>query len=259
MNIISKPVLTLWGFAGSSTTNRIRIALAVKGIPYQMEWVDLSKNECRTEQYRLTKNAMAQIPLLEVSQAGTDDKGTSSILLKQSVAILEYLEEAYPNTKPLLPKDPIQRAQVREVVEIINSFIQPLQNKLIVETVAEMDAKTAALLPKVFHAHAGGTLTSPNDDGSRTNELVWPQRFIHKGFIAIERILTDPSHGQPQGKYCFGDSITLADCALIPQVMGAKKYRVPLDDFPRICEIYNNVVALEAIQEHLKDTLSTVK
>jgi glutathione S-transferase len=247
---LSKAAITLWGFPGSSTTNRIRIALAVKGIPYEMHTVDLSKDEPRSEEYKSTKNLMAQIPLLEIN-SGTHP----TITLTQSVAILEYLEEAYPDTPKLLPNDPIQRAQVREVVEIINSFIQPLQNKLIVETVAKTNERLAAALPIIFTTNLDGTKCEASSD---TSTLMWPQKWIHKGFTAIEHILTSGNKEVPQGKYCFGDSITLADCSLIPQVIGAKKYQVNLASFPRICKVYNNVIALDSVKEQLSDVLTTV-
>jgi glutathione S-transferase len=247
---LSKAAITLWGFSGSSTTNRIRIALAVKGIPYEMHMVDLSKDETRSEEYKSTKNPMAQIPLLEINN-GTNP----TVTLKQSVAILEYLEEEYPDTPKLLPNDPIQRAQVREVVEIINSFIQPLQNKLIVETVAKTDEQLAAALPIIFATHLDGTKREASSDPS---SLMWPQKWIHKGFTAIEHILTRSNNEVPRGKYCFGDSITLADCSLIPQVIGAKKYQVNLASFPRICNVYNNVIALDSVKEQLSDVLTTV-
>jgi maleylacetoacetate isomerase len=247
---LSKAAITLWGFSGSSTTNRIRIALAVKGIPYEMHTVDLSQDEPRSEEYKSTKNRMAQIPLLEINN-GTNP----TVTLAQAVAILEYLEEAYPDTLKLLPNDPIQRAQVREVVEIINSFIQPLQNKLIVETVARTNEQLAAALPIIFATHLDGTKCEASSDASR---LMWPQKWIHMGFTAIEHILTSGNNEVPRGKYCFGDFITLADCSLIPQVIGAKKYQVNLARFPRICKVYNNVIALDSVKEQLSDVLTTL-
>jgi maleylacetoacetate isomerase len=171
--------------------------------------------------------------------------------LKQSVAILEYLEEAeaFKETTKLLPEDPVERAQVREVVEIVNSFIQPLQNKLIVEEVAKLDPEFAESLKQAVNAHAGEKVRKEEGEPD-----FWPQRFIHRGFTALERILEK----QP-GPYCFGSKPTLADCVLIPQVIGAKKYKVNLSLYPRICGIYKEVTSLETVKEGLAEVLSTVE
>ena len=100
--------LTLFGFHGSSTTNRIRMALGIKGIPYNFQVVDEgAANEQRSEEWTETMNALSQIPVLKVEQDG------SSVVLRQSVAVNEYLEEAYPDTPKLLPDDPVARAKVR--------------------------------------------------------------------------------------------------------------------------------------------------
>lgn len=102
---------------------------------------------------------------------------------------MNYLEEAYPET-PLLPSDLVKRAQVRAFVDIIASGIQPLQNTKVV----------------VF-------VENDKCDGNQ-----WGRHWITLGFEAVEKILSSTS-----GKYCFGDTITLADCVLVPQVLNAKK------------------------------------
>jgi len=171
--------LTLLGAPGSSSTNRLRIALAVKGLPYKFEKVDMGTNESRSEEYRQTMNRLGQIPILQVG----------AIKLRQTVAQLEFLEEVYPQP-PLLPEDPIERARVREIVEIVNSFIQPMQNKLTVEKIAEMDSELAEWLPRAVKAHV-------NPDGGSGHEedevapILWPHWWIIKGFDSIEGLIDD--------------------------------------------------------------------
>jgi len=223
--------LTLFGFPPSSSTNRLRIALAVKGIPYTFHKVDLGSGEQRTHEYHKTRNRLEQVPLLQVGE---------DTLLRQSVAILEYLEDAYPDKPKLLPDDPIERARVREVVEIVNSYIQPMQNKLTVEKVAEMDKKLAEWLSK-----AG---TQDKDEEKTT---VWPQWWIMRGLEAIENLVDGPP-----AKFCFGNQVTLADCALGPQMMGAKKQGVDLEPYPKIRKIYDNLFALDEIKKGMSDVLS---
>jgi maleylacetoacetate isomerase len=211
---MGKAALTLWGHPASSTTNRIRIALAIKKIPYVFKVIDLMADQQKSDEWVETKNMLQQIPVLQVGDEEDNDNnnGGSPILLRQSIAILEYLEEAYPESLPrLLPEDPIARARVREIAEIVNSFIQPMQNKLTVEKVAEMDPELAEWLPKAFRAHLDG------DKHVGEGELnYWPHWWMRRGFTAIEGLIADDAI------YCCGDSLTLADCALIPQVIGGR-------------------------------------
>lgn len=186
-------------------------------------------------------NILGQIHILQISQ---------DVKLRQSVAILEYLEEAYPSLPPLLPTHPLERARVRQVMEIVNSYIQPMQNKLTVEKIAEMDPELAEWSPKAVKAHVDGT---KHDDQQQVAPVLWPHWWIIKGFESIEGLIDkEPS------QYCFGNQVTLADCALVPQVIGAKKYQVDMTPYPNICRVYDNVASLEAVQEGLDDVLATV-
>jgi maleylpyruvate isomerase len=232
--------LTLFGAPGSSTTNRLRIALALKGIDYNFVSINIGDNECRSPEYLKTMNTLGQIPILQVNH---------DVKLRQSVAILEYLEEAYPSLPPLLPTHPLERARVRQVVEIVNSYIQPMQNKLTVEKIAEMDPALAEWLPQAVKAHVHGT----KHKEPQVAPVLWPHWWIIKGFESIEGLIDkEPS------QYCFGNQLTLADCALVPQVIGAKKYQVDMTPYPNICRVYDNVSSLEAVREGLGDVLSTV-
>jgi glutathione S-transferase len=236
----SAGALTLFGFPGSSTTNRLRLALTIKGIPFTFHKVDLGSGEQRTHEYHNTRNRLEQVPLLQL------EDGT---LLRQSVAILEYLEEAYPGKPKLLPDDPVDRSRVREVVEIVNSYIQPMQNKLTVEKVAELDDHLATWLPKAITAHTKGG----GHDREEDTPTLWPQWWIMRGLEAIESLVDDPP-----SKFCFGNQVTLADCALGPQVIGAKKYGVNLEPYPKIRRIYDNLFTLEEVTEGMTDVLSSI-
>lgn len=231
--------LKLFGFPGSSTANRVRIALAIKKIPYEFVLVDFKGGEHLTAEYAKTKNPINQIPILEL------DDGT---LLRQSLPIIEYLEEAYPSSPSLLPlaQDPVARARVREVAEIFNSFIQPLQNKIVVEKVATLDPEFAKWLPLAVKAHLEGAKHE-----SDTVPDFWPQQWICKGFSAVEKLLDN------EGPYCFGDTVTLADCCVVPQVIGAKLYQIPVEEmYPKVWRVFQAVTALESVKEGLHDILS---
>ena len=226
--------LTLFGFHGSSTTNRIRIAMAIKGIPYKFQYVDNgAANEQRSSEWTQTKNKLSQIPVLQVDlEYDSSSETLETVLLRQSVAIMEYLEDAYPETKRLLPEDPIQRAKNREIVEIVNSYIQPMQNKLTVEKIAAMEPTLAAWLPVAIKAHIDGGIHGSTEEET---PILWPHEWIMKGFAAIESLI------DPSSKFCFGDEPTLADCAVTPQVIGAKKYLVDMTKYPKLLRVHDNI------------------
>jgi len=146
---------------------------------------------------------MAQVPSIIINDA----------TFTQSVAILEYLEEAYPE-KALLPKDPLKRLKVREICEIIGSGIQPLQNLSVLQKLGQDKQKE------------------------------WAVYWMLKGFKALEQILVSSS-----GKYCLGDSVTMADCCLIPQLYNARRFQVDLEAFPTILAIEKNLEVLEPFQK----------
>ncbi|CAG7820229.1 unnamed protein product [Allacma fusca] len=199
---MAKPIL--YSFSHSSCTWRVRLALNYKDIAYETRVVNLSRGETRDPEF-LKVNPAGHIPALVVNGK----------VLAQSMAILEYIEEAYPE-KPLLPKDLIQRAKVREICELIVSGIQPLQ-----------------------HRQVAGKYS---DD--KQKQLEWQDFYIHRGLTALERILTDCS-----GKYAVGDDFTLADCCLIPQVFNAEhRFKMDMSGFPRINEINKNLSELPAFK-----------
>jgi maleylacetoacetate isomerase len=188
--------LTLHGYWRSSASYRVRIALNLKQLAYQYEPVHLVKEGGKQHQAAYRRlNPSALVPTLVDEQAG--------VKLNQSLAIIEYLEECYPDTLPLLPTDPYQRAQVRTMALDIACDIQPLANLRVMQYLKN----EAAVNPMVQQA--------------------WPLHWMHIGFQAFEQRLQ-----QSAGTYCHGDQLSLADVCLVPQVYNALRIGLPLTDFP---------------------------
>ncbi len=152
------------------------------------------------------RNPLGRVPLLEV----VEDDGTT-LTLTQSLAILEYLDERFPG-KPLLPADPFSRARVRAIAEIVNSAVQPYQNLSAL-------AKITAL---------GGDANA------------WAKDWIAQGLAAIELAVDDT------GPFCVGSHATIADCCLIPQLVGARRFGVDVAGFRRLLSIETRCLAMPA-------------
>lgn len=201
--------MKLYSYFRSTSAWRVRTVLAFKGVEYEYVAVNLAPEslEQDVESYG-SVNPMRQVPTLEWSEGG------EIVRLTQSVAIVEYLEEAHPNP-PLLPADPLRRAYVRRAVEIVNSGIQPLQN-----------SKTVADVKRL-----GG-------DGAVQE---WMKSAMTRGFRALE------SHARASGgKYSVGDQPTLADVYLVPQLYNARRFGVDITPFPTLTEIDERLSALPA-------------
>ena len=201
---------TLMGYWRSSCSWRVRIALNWKGLPYETSPVHLVADggwQHRPEHRAV--NPMRQVPVLV-------DGGMA---LSQSVAILEYLEERHPEP-PLLPADPQARARVRQLTEVINSGIQPLQNLSVMQRLgAEF-----ALTPEQTRA--------------------WSRGCIARGFEALEALVE--THG---GTCCVGDAVSFADLCLVPQLYNARRFEVDLSRTPRLCAIERHLTALPAFAQ----------
>ncbi|AWB25939.1 maleylacetoacetate isomerase [Methylobacterium currus] len=186
--------MTLYGYWRSTSSYRLRIALALKGLTPEQAPVHLVRNggEHRSEAYRRI-NPQGRVPSLVL-----DD---GSVLI-QSPAIIEYLEEVYPDP-PLLPADPVARARVRAVAAIVGCDIHPLHNV--------------------------GPLNHLRRDLGQPEEAVaaWIGHWISDSFAAIEALIGEDGH-------CFGPEPGLADVYLVPQVYAARRFAVPLEPFPRI-------------------------
>jgi maleylpyruvate isomerase len=186
--------MKLYSYFRSSAAYRVRIALNLKGLPYETVPIHLIKDggHNRRPEYRAV-NPQMKVPAL------ITDTGETLI---QSLAIIEYLDETHPQP-PFLPKDPIARAKVRALAQIIACEIHPLNN-------------TA---PLRYLKNQLGQDQSAID--------AWYHHWVLEGFEALEALIKpDP--------YAWGKDVTLADICLVPQVANARRLKVPLDKFPKI-------------------------
>ncbi|MBS2028029.1 MAG: maleylacetoacetate isomerase [Deltaproteobacteria bacterium] len=205
--------MKLYGYWRSSSSWRVRIALNHKGVKWDYVAVNLIKDG--GEQYKpdyQVKNAMSQVPLLEWEEGGQTKR------LAQSMAIIEYLDETIPNPS-ILPKDPFLRAQTRMLAEIVNSGIQPLQNAAVLKKVKEL---------------AGGVEHS---------DANWAREWLERGLRGMETSVKPLA-----GKYCVGDSVTLPDFYLVPQMYSARRFKVDLAPFPTLARIDAALCALPAFK-----------
>jgi len=188
----------LYSYFRSSASYRVRIGLALKGLAYEYVAVNLVKDggEQHDDAHR-TKNPMEQVPVLEL------DDGGHKVLLTQSVAILEYLDERHP-TPPFFPKEPIARSAVRRAVEIVNSGIQPLQNLRVMQEIKTL---------------GGDSVAFARDANER-------------GLGALEAEAT-----RSTGAYLVGDQISLAEVFLVPQMFSARRLGVDVSKYPRLVQI----------------------
>jgi len=187
----------------SSAAFRVRIALALKGLPYESEVFDLRANTQRTEAYRRVN------PLLTVPAIADGD-----FTLFESMAICEYLEETHPSP-PLLPRAPADRARVRAMAQLVACDIHPLNNLRVLQ-------------------YLGREL---GIDEPRRDE--WYRHWIRVGFDALEQQLA----ARAIGPYCLGHEPTLADVCLVPQVANANRLKVDLAPWPRIRAINDACLA----------------
>ncbi|MDO4694485.1 MAG: maleylacetoacetate isomerase [Eikenella sp.] len=192
---------TLYTYFRSSAAYRVRIALALKNLPYRSAPVHLLNQggEQRLPAYAAL-NPQRLVPAWQMA---------GGAVLAQSLAIIEYLEETHPEP-PLLPADPLQRARVRAFAQHIACDIHPLNNLRVLQYLAQ------------------------NEGWDEAKKQAWYAHWIHSGFTALEASLSD------SGAYCFGDTPTLADCCLIPQVYNARRFEIDLSAYPRICRIDAN-------------------
>jgi maleylacetoacetate isomerase/maleylpyruvate isomerase len=198
--------IKLYSYWRSSAAFRVRIALNLKQLEHEIEAVSLAPgvSEHRSAAYR-EKNPQMLVPFLE----------DGDVAIGQSMAMLEYLEEAYPAVR-LLPAAQPLRSQVRAFCQAIACDIHPILNLRILQYIKSEFGQ------------------DPMGD--------WYAHWIHEGFKALEALASD-------GPYVFGDAVTLADCLLVPQMYNARRFEVGLDDYPKLVSAAENCNALDAFRK----------
>jgi len=196
----------LYTYFRSSAAFRVRIALNLKGLSYEPVFVHLAKGEHRAAAYAKV-NPQALLPTLEL------DDGTR---LSQSLAIIEYLDEAHP-ANPLIPKDALGKARVRSLSYLVASEIHPLNNTRVLQ-------------------HLKRAL-GQNEDQINT----WYRHWIADGLAKLEAELSGS-----RGKFCHGDTPTMADCCLVPQIFNAKRYQSDLAPYPNTMRVFDACMKLDA-------------
>lgn len=200
--------MQLHNFFNSSTSYRVRIALALKGLPYEYLPVNLRQQEQRAADY-MAKNPSAAVPLLIDGETQ----------LSQSLAIIDYLDATHPEPR-LIPADTMERARVLELSSLISCDIHPVNNLRILRYLQD------ALSVSEEHKNA------------------WYRHWIGEGMRAVEALLVRHGHGA----YCYGDAPNLADCCLVPQMTNAQRMGCDLSAYPRAMRIYDHCNAQPAFE-----------
>jgi maleylacetoacetate isomerase len=202
-------LLKLYTYFRSSAAFRVRIALNLKGLAYEPVFVHLPKGEHRRPEYAAV-DPQALLPTLVDGER----------VLSQSLAIIEYLEETRPEPA-LLPADTAGRARVRSLSLLVACEIHPLNN-----------LRTLQHLKRAL--------------GQSEQQInAWYRHWIADGFGKLEADLNG-GNGGGTGRFCHGDSPTMADCCLVPQVFNAKRYSADLGPYPTLMRIFDACMKLEA-------------
>ena len=203
--------IKLYSYWRSSACYRVRIALNLKQLPYETIAVHLAKGEQHADGFQEV-NPQELIPVL--MHGGR--------MLRQSLAIIDYLDENFDTNRPLMPSVARERQRVRAIAQMIACDIHPLNN-----------LRVQQYLEKEFKA-------------SEKQREAWTRHWIEEGFVALEAVLKD---SLATGTYCEGDSPTMADCCLVPQVYNAQRFGVKLDKYPNIKRINDECMKLPAFQD----------
>jgi maleylacetoacetate isomerase len=200
--------MKLYDYFRSSAAYRVRIALNLKGVAPERAFVHLRRNDQRSEDY-LALNPQGLVPMLVA------DDGA---VLTQSLAIIEYLDEAHP-APPLLPVTPSERARVRGIALEIACDIHPLNNLRVLQ----------------YLKNTLGVSEEQKD--------AWYKYWIDVGLEALEtRLARDPA----TGRFCHGDAPTLADICLVPQLANARRMNIDVAPFPTLTRIEAAAISLPA-------------
>ncbi|RCH95099.1 Glutathione S-transferase zeta-1 [Rhizopus azygosporus] len=191
----------LYGYFRSSASYRVRIVLEIKGVEYDQKIVNLLKKEQFSEEYKKV------VPTQKVPAFVTKE----GRVILQSQAIVDYIDDVYPGPS-LYPKDPLDRAYVREICQIIACDIHPLQNLGVLQRVAP---------------------------DNQEEQNAFAKEMITKAFYGLEARLAKVS-----SKYSFGDTLTMADVFVVPMVYNAMRRDVDMSQFPILSRLYDTVSAL---------------
>jgi len=206
-------MLQLFTHHRSVSAHRVRIALNYKGVSYKSIFTDLDQKNVDRLGY-LNVNPQGLIPALWAE----DD-----LVISQSSAILEYLEERYPE-RPLIAGDIALRARIRSFAQIAIADTHPLNNLRVLRYLRD-------------------TMDVPYDQRRE-----WFEHWLHKAFAPMESILAAHSGDHDNNSYCFTSKPSLADVCLVPQVSMAQRYQVDLSDYPTVRRIYRACMTLAAFQ-----------
>lgn len=212
-------MLQLFTHHRSVSAHRVRIALNYKGVSYKSIFTDMDHTRGDRLSY-LNVNPQGLIPALWADE---------DLVISQSSAILEYLEERYPE-RPLLHGDIAQRARIRSFAQIAIADTHPLNNLRVLRYLRD-------------------AMDVPYE-----KRREWFEHWIKKAFGPMESILSDQAGSRDEFSYCFSDKPSLADVCLVPQVSLAERYQVNLSDYPTIRRVYRACMTLAAFQAADPDT-----
>jgi len=202
--------MQLYSFFNSSTSYRVRIALALKGLPYDYLPVNIRTGQHHEAEYVQGINASASVPALV----------DGDFSLGQSLAIMDYLDARYPEPR-LIPEAPERRARVLELTSLVACDIHPVNNLRVLRYLQDVLKVT----PEQKDA--------------------WYRHWIDEGLAGVERMLA--RHGN--GPWCFGTSPTLADITLVPQIANAQRMGCDLKPYPRALAVYAHASAHPAFAQ----------
>ena len=213
--------MILHNYFRSSASFRVRIALNLKGLPYDYVSVHLAKGDHKLAAYA-EKSADRLVPMLEIDGE----------YLSQSMAIIEYIDETHsqsPLIPSLMPKDALGRAKVRALAQSISCEIHPLNNLRVLKYLVK---------------------ELKQDEATKN---AWYVHWCREGLEAFERQLAGDAayrakNGQAASVYCYGGTPTLADCCLVPQIFNAQRFNVPFDGLPLTMAAFDACMKLDAFQ-----------